>query len=152
MDKVSENGYTGELKFSTLVRAERERVFEAFATAEGWDSWFTQGTTMDPRPGGEFVARWRDWGVGRYDVDMQGKIVEVQPPERFVFRWWDMEPSRATTVETQFKQDPRGTVVRLRECGYPDTPAAHTNMLEIAAGWGEALTLMKFYIEHGTTY
>ena len=119
MENGTANGYTGELKFSTLVRADRERVFEAFATAEGWDGWFTKGTTMDPRPGGEFVARWRDWGVGHYDVDMQGQIVEVQPHSSSVFRWWDTEPEQATTVETSFEQDPRGTVVRLREYGYP---------------------------------
>ena len=25
-------------------------------------------------------------------------------------------------------------------------------MLECAAGWGEALTLLKFYVEHGVVY
>ena len=45
-----------------------------------------------------------------------------------------------------------GTIVRLREYGYEDTPSGHQGILECAAGWGEALTLFKFYVEHGITY
>lgn len=35
MENGNGTGYTGELKCSTLVRAEQERAFEDFATAEG---------------------------------------------------------------------------------------------------------------------
>ena len=42
-----------------------------------------------------------------------------------------------------------GTIVRLREAGYYNTPSGIRSMVECAAGWGEALTLLKFYVEHG---
>ncbi len=35
MENDNGNGSTGELKFSTLVRAGQERAFEDFATAAG---------------------------------------------------------------------------------------------------------------------
>jgi hypothetical protein len=43
-------------------------------------------------------------------------------------------------------------VVHLTEKGYTNTPGGRRNMLECASGWGEALTLLKFYLEHGVTY
>jgi hypothetical protein len=45
-----------------------------------------------------------------------------------------------------------GSVVTLRETGYPDTDIAKQIMLGCATGWGEALTLLKFYLEHGIKY
>jgi len=43
-------------------------------------------------------------------------------------------------------------VVRLREYGYHNTPSGLRAMLDCAAGWGEAMALMKVYVEHGITY
>jgi hypothetical protein len=37
--------------------------------------------------------------------------------------------------------------VKVVEHGFEDTPSGLKNMLERAAGWGEALTLMKFHVE-----
>ena len=45
-----------------------------------------------------------------------------------------------------------GSIVTLRETGYPDTDIAKQVMLGVATGWGEALTLLKFYLEHGVRY
>lgn len=38
-----------EVRFDTIVRAEPEEVFDAIATAEGLDAWFTSGTTLEAR-------------------------------------------------------------------------------------------------------
>lgn len=43
---------TRELRFETIERAERERVFDSIANADGLDGWFTSGTELDPKPGG----------------------------------------------------------------------------------------------------
>ena len=42
--------------------------------------------------------------------------------------------------------------MRLREHGYPDTPEGMAGLMSCATGWGEALTLLKFYVEHGLRY
>lgn len=64
----------------------------------------------------------------------------------------DAEIRYATTVEIDFEPAEGGTVVRVREFGYQDTPSGLKAMLNCAGVWGEALTLMKFYVEHGIRY
>lgn len=141
-----------DILHSTLIRAEPEKVFDAFTTAEGLDGWFTSGAEVDPHTGGEIRFRWFDWGPDRFSGEDGGPVLEARRPERFVFQWFPAGPSAPTTVEVDFEPVPAGTVVRLREHGYPDTPAGLRACLDCAAGWGEALTLLKFYVEHGIRY
>ena len=62
--------------------------------------------------------------------------------------------SYLTTVAIDLTEMPggEGTAVRLIETGYPDTPGGLAALLNCAAGWGEALTLLKFWLEHGVRY
>ncbi|HLE50978.1 MAG TPA: SRPBCC domain-containing protein, partial [Anaerolineales bacterium] len=73
-------------------------------------------------------------------------------PERFVFQWYPDNPSYPTTVEVDFQPTAGGTIIRLREHGYHDTPTGRKALINCATGWGEALTLLKFYVEHGIRY
>jgi uncharacterized protein YndB with AHSA1/START domain len=132
-----------EIKHATLVRADPERVYEAFTTANGLDAWFTDGSSVDPRPGGEIRFRWRNWGPDRVSGEDGGPVLEAEKPRRFVFQWYPDDESYATTVEVDFAPSEQGTVVRLREYGYRDTPTSRCCQLDCAAGWGEALTLVK---------
>ncbi|MHC4094412.1 MAG: SRPBCC family protein [Planctomycetota bacterium] len=52
--------------FKILVRAGPERVYDAIATTEGLNGWFTDGATVDARPGGRIHFRWTDHGVDHY--------------------------------------------------------------------------------------
>ncbi|NHJ49870.1 MAG: SRPBCC domain-containing protein [Asgard group archaeon] len=132
-----------------LIRAPREKVYDAITTAEGLDGWFTSGTTIDRKVGGTLVFRWKDWGVDKVTTEAVCPIIEVKVPERFVFKWWD---DHQTTVEMDFEATKEGTVVRVKEHGYQDNKVGHERCLECATGWGEALTLLKFYVEHGIRY
>ena len=42
--------------------------------------------------------------------------------------------------------------MRLLEHGYQDTPSGRLAFADCATGWGEALKLLKFYLEHGVKY
>ncbi len=137
---------------TTLVRAAPERVYDGIATAKGLDGWFTTGASVDPRPGGEIRFRWREWGPDRVTTEDGGPMLEATRPRRFVFQWSPDNPSYATTVAIDFEPSDRGTIIRLRESGYHDTPTGRRKMLECAGGWGEALILWKFYVEHGIRY
>ena len=55
-----------------------------------------------------------------------------------------------TTISIEFDRLGKGTRVRLEEsgCSMDDVEAA----LGCAAGWGEGLTLLEFYLERGTKY
>jgi uncharacterized protein YndB with AHSA1/START domain len=141
-----------KVNFSTLVRAIPERVYDAVATSQGLNSWFTTDASVDAVAGGRIELRWKDWGYSRYSGENGGPILHADRPTRFSFQWKADSGTYDTTVDIEFKQVPEGTLVRLTEDGYQDTPAGLNDLLNRATGWGEALTLMKFWVEHGHTY
>jgi uncharacterized protein YndB with AHSA1/START domain len=140
------------IEHAVYIRTSRERVYDAFTTARGLDGWFTSGAVVDARPGGEIRFQWMDWGPDHVAGTDGGPVLEARRPERFVFQWQPDNPSYATTVEVHFEAVEGGTVVRLCEHGYPDTASGQKAALGCATGWGEALTLLKFYVEHGLRY
>lgn len=142
-----------EIKTAILVRAPRERVYDALASAEGLDGWFTSGARVDARPGGEMHWRWQDWGPDHVTAEDPGRVLEASRPSRLAFEWHGQgleEPP--TTVEVDFEEHPDGTVVRLREHGYLDTASGRKGFASCSEGWGQALALLKFYVEHGLRY
>jgi uncharacterized protein YndB with AHSA1/START domain len=141
------------IKYATLVRAGRESVFDAFTTAEGLNGWFTHSAVMEARPGGAVRWEWKDWGPNKIAASMDGRVLEVTRPERKVFESWAPgNPAGKTTANVTFEQRDDGTVVSLSETGYRFAPKSIEAYMEIASGWGEALTLLKFYVEHGLRY
>jgi uncharacterized protein YndB with AHSA1/START domain len=132
-----------EVKQKVFINASPERVYDAFATAEGLDAWFTRGARVDPRPGGEMFFKWVEWGAER-DINLEemGRVVEARRPERFVFQWGS--PGRETTVEVDLEAREGGTLLRLREFGFHSL----RGFIDNAGGWGQALTLVKFWLEH----
>ena len=137
------------IKHKVLIRTDREKVFKALTTSEGLDGWFTEGSEVDLRPGGKIIFRWVDWGVDKVNSSALCPILEVRSPEKLVFKWWD---DHYTTVEIDFISMDDGTVVSLKETGYEDSEEGRRRCIECATGWGEALTLLKFYVEHGLRY
>jgi uncharacterized protein YndB with AHSA1/START domain len=78
--------------------------------------------------------------------------LEAIPSRRFIFQWHPDTPDYATTIEINITPTEDGTIISLREYGYADTASASMAMINCATGWGEALTLLKFYLEHGWHY
>ncbi len=142
----------GEIIHAVRVNADPRDCWDALATAAGLDAWFTSGSEIDPRPGGRMHLRWVDWGPDRVNAEDDCVVLEADRGRRFVFQWHPDSDEYATTVEIDFLWKNGGAVVRLREYGYQNTPAGLAAMLECAAGWGEALTLMKMHMEHGLSY
>jgi uncharacterized protein YndB with AHSA1/START domain len=141
-----------KVDFLSLIRTTPERAYDAMATSEGLDAWFTTGAQVDANPGGRIQFRWKDYGPEKYNGENEGPVVEARRPERFVFQWRADSGGYDTTVEIDFEPHEEGTVVRLVEYGYEDSPVGMQDLLNRATGWGCVLTLMKFYLEHGVTY
>ena len=138
------------IRMSTLVRSTRERAYDALTQAEHLDAWFTTGAEVDARPGGIMRWRWLEWGPDRVTSEDGGPVLEARRPERYVFQW--QHELGGTTVEVDFEEDDRGTVIRLHEHGYADTQEGWAGFSDCSTGWGEALTLLKFYVEHDVRY
>lgn len=105
-----------------------------------------------PDTGGALVFRWRNWGTADFTGEMVGEVVEHQRPDTFVFRWPVDSVGYMTTVRIDCDEHADGTLVRLVEGEYEPGEVGLQAMLNRASGWAEALTLMKFWVEHGVTY
>jgi uncharacterized protein YndB with AHSA1/START domain len=141
-----------EIIHSTLIHTDPLRVYHALTTSDGLDAWFTSGARVNAYPGGEIIFRWENWGPEHITTEDGGPVLEAIPPQRFVFQWHPDLPSYATTVEINLKPSEDGTIVSLREHGFAETASGRNAMINCATGWGEALTLLKFYLEHGVHY
>lgn len=139
-----------EIKQRTFIAAPREKVYDTITNAQSWDEFFTTGMELDPQPGGICSFSWKDWGPDKYTLKVPGKVIEVRRPELFVFSWGSDE--KQTTIRIELNSVETGTVLTLTESGYKDTPHGRSMIVECASGWGEAITLLKFYIEHGIVY
>jgi uncharacterized protein YndB with AHSA1/START domain len=158
------------IRWMTYMNVAVDRVFATLTTAEGWDAWFTRGATLEPRVGGHITLRWTDaerihdrvtlWGPVHTGLEIGGPVVAIEPAARFAFEW--TTAGHPTTVD--FRLEPRadGTIVTITESGYTEadlSPSGIAGSIDnrspfamCASGWGEALTLLKFYLEHGVTY
>lgn len=136
--------------YSTFINAAPERVYEAISTGSGWDCWFTTQATIDARPGGSYRFYWEHFGAERITMTLEGPILEAEPDQAFAFKW--RSGSGMTTV--RFVLEPRGvgTVINVTESGYGYDEDDIIACINCACGWGEALTLLKFYLEHELTY
>lgn len=141
-----------DIRFATIVRAEPERIWQALATADGYNHWFTTGAEWEMEPGAPMRWRWENWGGDGVTTESEGEVLEVEPLRRFAFTWTNGSGSTPSRVTITFKPHGDGTRVELVDSGYPDTPEGRAAFMDCAAGWGEALTLAKFFVEHGVRY
>jgi uncharacterized protein YndB with AHSA1/START domain len=96
------------------------------------------------------LFRWVDFKVDRYTAESKGPVLEATAPKRFVFQW--TAGDTPTTIEFDLEPLGPGTVVTVTESGHTTSPNDLEALVECASGWGEALTLLKVYLEHGITY
>jgi len=133
----------------TFIKASPEKVYDTITSGEGWNAFFTAETSVKAIPGGTITFRWKDWGPNFYTHSAGGPVLEADRGKKFSFKWGTENPS-IVTFELTGKFG--GTVVKVTEEGYPNTSQGRASMLSCASGWGEAVTLLKFYLEHGIVY
>lgn len=138
------------IEFTTYIEASPTLVYATLTTSEGWDAWFTNGTKLDAQPGGQIQFHWKDFGPYHLSMDAQGIVLEAESNRKFVYQW--IVASVPTTVTFTLEELAGGTLVKLTETGHTASPEDLVVLVDCAMGWGEALTLLKGYLEHGSTY
>jgi uncharacterized protein YndB with AHSA1/START domain len=138
------------IEHMTYISASREVVYQTLTTSKGWDAWFTNGTTIEPKPGGQIRLRWKDFGAGHWTTEDGGSVLEAEPNQKFTFQW---TPGKSTTtVSLTLEALGEGILLKLIESGYSFSDQDLSAFVGCATGWGEALTLVKYYLEHGVRY
>jgi uncharacterized protein YndB with AHSA1/START domain len=133
------------IQHKTFINVPPEKVYTTLTTAEGWNAWFTDETSFQ---GTEYIRlRWNEYGEDKVNVEDGGRILKAIPHQNFTFQWSPGEA--ATTVSFHLESYEKGTLVTLNETGYSDSHTDVAACIGCAIGWGEALTLLKFYLEYG---
>ncbi|GAA0371701.1 SRPBCC family protein [Bacillus horti] len=138
------------IEHKTYIHVHPSKVYETLTTGKGWDAWFTQGTAVDARKGGRIHFRFKDFGPEHITMEDGGAVLESDLNERSVFQWTPGDST--TTVSFTLTEVEEGTMVNVTEIGYTTSERDLAAYSDCSVGWGEALTLLKFYLEHGITY
>ena len=140
-----------EIQHATYIEAHPSEVYEAFTDPDRLNEWFTTGATGTPATGETMHFAWEAWGPDEVTAADEVTVIEASPPDTFVFQWYAHVRWGPTTVELSFEGETGGTVVRVRESGYDNAQDALGVLIDCATGWGEALTLLKLYVERGVS-
>jgi uncharacterized protein YndB with AHSA1/START domain len=134
--------------YVTYIAASPETVWEAL-TGPAFTRQYFFGRTIEiePRTGGVFVLRMPDG-----QVDVQGEVVEWEPPRRLVVTWrvtWHEDMRKLPECLVSYQIDPLGTAVRVtltesHQWDIPDALLAGGRM-----GWPLILSSLKSLLETG---
>lgn len=147
---MNENLSIPNIKQEIYINVDPQRVYHAITTSQEWNTWFTQETAIDFKVGGMVDLRWRDWGINHVTSKDGGPIVEIEPNRVFSFLW--NRGSQPTTVRFTLEALGTGTRLTLTDSGELKTQSDLDLCVDCASGWGEALALLKFYLEYGVVY
>ena len=118
----------GALEIKRLIKAPRERVFDAWTTPSDIVKWFgsaecsTLSAHVDLRVGGEYRFRTDNDACGAMEVS--GVYREIERPSRLVYTWSLSNPKLGvseTLVTVDFADVDGATEVRLRHERLPST-------------------------------
>lgn len=77
------------------------------------------------------------------------EVTDFVTPSRFAFRWpWDADESLVTQVTISLQAEGAGTRLLLTDGPFPiDRPGGLDAWAEALEGWGEALTLLRGFVD-----
>lgn len=138
-----------ELCHAALIHAYPEQVYDAFTTSDNLNCWFAIDATVDKHVDGIIQFRRANLLPDSRVVQDSGRILVMSRPKQFAFQRHPARNDQATNVVVDFQPVSEGTVVHIRESGFRDTPSGQAALAKSSADWGEALVLLKVYLEHG---
>ncbi len=137
------------ISHKTFIKLPIGEVYKAITSPDCWNAFFTTGLEIDLKISGKMWFRWENWGPDFYTAEVPCTVVVCDYPNKFVFEWGE---KMISTVEFSLTSEFGGTTIHLKEFGYQNSDEGIASILDCAAGWGEALTLLKFYLEHNIVY
>jgi len=145
-----------ELELERLIRAPRERVFEAWTRPEQMVQWFAPKPfqlvveEMDFRPGGRSRMAMR--GPNGEDFPFTGTYREIVAPERLV---WTSEfstgPADQITTVVTFESEGDHTRVRVRQTFHVMTPEIENATKGARQGWTMTLDQLQALCEEAAS-
>lgn len=141
---------TDQIERSIEILAPRQQVWTALTTAEAIGTWFGNGATIDLRPGGNFTLDFPGYPT------THARVVAVEPPAFFAFRWQavgsdpaaPVESGPSTLVEFSLAETAAGTRVTVVESGFAalDPAVASTAHADNTEGWEIQLNNLRDFV------
>ena len=142
------------LTMTRFIRAPRDKVFDAFATAAGLASWMgprgsrTRNVTADPRVGGAWRAELVHGDGSSHSVG--GHYRTLSRPARLVYTWqWEGAgaanpmPGVETVIEIDLAEKDGGTLLTMTHSGFPAQGAADAHQ----RGWMSTLNRLNDHLD-----
>jgi uncharacterized protein YndB with AHSA1/START domain len=142
-----------QIERETVIAAPVERVWALLTEAEHLGRWFGDaGAELDLRPGGSLSLSWEQYGT------VHGRVVDVEAPRRFSYRWAVLRESQSepvegnsTLVEFTLEAEGAGTRLRVVESGFDtlfaDPEKRAQRYEDNTKGWGSELAELAEYAE-----
>ena len=142
-----------QIERETVIAAPVERVWALLTEAEHLGRWFGDaGAEVELRPGGALTLTWEQYGT------VHGRVVDVEAPRRFSYRWAVLRESQSepvegnsTLVEFNLEAEGDGTRLRVVESGFDtlfaDPEKRAQRYEDNTKGWGSELAELADYAE-----
>lgn len=133
-----------DLLHNITINADGQHVYDAVATQQGMQGWWTRDTTLEARVGGTAVFGFNHRGaVFHMTIDAlePGKLVQMSCSG-------DHPEWAGTTLEWTIEPTPEGTVLHFVHRGWR---ASTPFMASCNSTWGELMFRLKDYVETGRT-
>ena len=139
------------IDFSTYIHKPRSVVYQSLISMEGWNGCFTTGAFID-LSSKVIHFRWQDLGPDKINAETLGKDVEFEENTSMSFSWHHESLPNPTRVSFALTEKDEGTVITVKDEGYPQSEKGEFMFMDCSAGWAEFLTLLKVYLETGYRY
>jgi uncharacterized protein YndB with AHSA1/START domain len=134
-----------------LIKAKRDRVFEAWTTPELMKQWYAPDemtvphATSDLRVGGEYRIEMKGKLMGdEASGTVSGKYIRIVPGELLVFTWrWEGDPSPETVVTVELAEASGGTEVTVTHDRFSSAKARNKHEY----GWTGCLENLALFWE-----
>jgi uncharacterized protein YndB with AHSA1/START domain len=138
-----------------LVKAPRERVFQAFVDIHELLLWFADAAVVGKREGGNWALGWYSDPDGDNGYHMMGTIETFDPGTKLVvgnLRFSTPEGNELGPMRLSISlrdEEPEGTAVTILQEGLQDAPAWHEYSTGVEPSWQRALEQLRGWLEEG---
>jgi uncharacterized protein YndB with AHSA1/START domain len=125
------------------IAATPEMVFRALTHPLELAFWFSHNAWTDPKPGGEFLVRWRNgwWARGVYHA--------IESPSRVELTWQGMDEPDETLLVFEIHRLEEGTEVTVVHSGFGPEPVWDKAVAEAESSWPPALENLESVLTEG---
>jgi|SRR5579871_1697903 len=154
---VSSSAENLKLQLTRVIRASRQRTFDAWTRPENMRQWFGPNRTIanleiNPRKDGAYLIELEggpcDSTIAKADITpnvvISGRYIKVDPYDLLSFTWSsNLDPTEETLVTITFKDVTEGTEVTLTHERF----ATELSRQRHETGWTGALDKLKTFAE-----